>query len=40
MITIPESYPVYAKTATIAFVPVGNSSMQYFEYAAVRTMGD
>lgn len=34
------SYPEYASTATIAFVPVGNSSMQYLLYEAVRTIGD
>lgn len=34
------AYPVYAKTATIAFVPVGSSSMQYLLYEAVRTIGD
>jgi hypothetical protein len=34
-----KNYPVYARTATIAFVPVGNSSILYSVYALVRTMG-
>lgn len=34
-----RSYPVYASTATIAFVPDGYSSMPYFVYELVRTMG-
>ena len=34
-----KAYPVYASTATIAFVPDGNSSIQYLLYVAVRTIG-
>jgi hypothetical protein len=34
-----KAYPVYASTATIAFVPDGNSSIQYLPYVAVRTIG-
>ena len=32
-------YPEYAKTATIALVPSGQSSILYFSYVFVRTIG-
>jgi len=31
-----SSYPVYSRSATIWFVPVGNSSMLYSVYALVQ----
>lgn len=34
-----KAYPVYDSTATIAFVPDGNSSIWYLLYVAVRTIG-